>query len=59
MKSAILSVIAMMALGVIGAQTISGALAPIEPEAAVQTISPMQMMEHARGLRLEAGNNAI
>jgi len=58
-NSVILGIVATLALGVIATQTMRTAVATIEPQALALTISPLDMMQNARGLRVDAHINAI
>jgi hypothetical protein len=58
-NSVILSIVAMLALGVVAARTTRTAVATIEPQVLAATISPFDMMQNARGLRVDAYSNAI
>jgi len=58
-NSVILGICATLVLGVIATQTMRTAVATIEPQVAALTISPFDMMQNARGLRVDAHINAI
>jgi hypothetical protein len=58
-NSAILGIIATLALGVIATQAMRSGAATIEPQALAQTISPLDMMQNVRGLPVDARINAI
>jgi len=58
-NSVILGIVATLALGVIATQTMRTAVTTIEPQALALTISPFDMMQNARGLRVDAYSNAI
>ncbi len=58
-NSTILATIAMLAIGAITAHTMRSAVATVESPMLAQTISPLDLMQNARGLPMDVNNNAI
>jgi hypothetical protein len=58
-NSVIVAIVTTLALGVIATQPMRTAVATVEPDALARTISPLDMMQNARGLPVQAHINAI